>query len=64
MDDLNLATCVILASIAPDLQKQHEAMNAQDIVLNFRELFAKGNHTEMFDISKELFCSKMFEGSQ
>ena len=28
MDNLNLATCVMLASMAPDLQKQHEAMNA------------------------------------
>ena len=28
MDDLELATCVMLASMAPDLQKQHEAMNA------------------------------------
>ena len=33
MDDLDLATCVMLASMAPNLQKQHEAMNAQDIIL-------------------------------
>ena len=38
-------------------------MNAQDIILNFKELFAKENCTERFDISKELFHSKMFEGS-
>ena len=27
-DDLELATCVMLASMALDLQKQHEVMNA------------------------------------
>ena len=53
----------MLASMAHDLQKQHEAMNAQDIILNLRELFAKENCIEWFDISKELFRSKMFEGS-
>ena len=38
-------------------------MNAQDIILNLRELFAKEKRIEKFDISKELFCSKMSEGS-
>ena len=28
MEDLDLATCVMLASMAPNIQKQHEAMNA------------------------------------
>ena len=63
MDDLDLATCVMLASMAPDLQKQHEAMNAQDIILNLGELFAIENRNKRFNISKELFYSKMFEGS-
>ena len=38
-------------------------MNAQDIILNLRELFTKKNRTKRFDISKEFFRSKMFEGS-
>ena len=38
-------------------------MNAQDISLNLRELFANENLIERFDISKELFRSKKFEGS-
>ena len=39
-------------------------MNAQDIILNLRELlFAKESRIERFDISKELFQSKMSEGS-
>ena len=38
-------------------------MNAQDIILNLKELFAKENRTKRFDISKELFHSKIFQGS-
>ena len=38
-------------------------MNAHDIILKLRELFAKENYIERFDISKELFYSKMLEGS-
>ncbi|XP_021298054.1 uncharacterized protein LOC110427022 [Herrania umbratica] len=63
MDDLDQATYVMLASMAPDLQKQHEAMNALDIILNLREMFDKESCTERFDISRELFRCKMFEGS-
>ncbi|XP_017972514.1 PREDICTED: uncharacterized protein LOC108661136 [Theobroma cacao] len=63
MDDLDQATCVMLASMAPDLQKQHEAMNVLDIILNLREMFDKESHKERFDISRELFRCKMSEGS-
>ncbi|WRX25990.1 hypothetical protein QQP08_018477 [Theobroma cacao] len=63
MDDLNQATCVMLANMASNLQKQHEAMNALDIILNLREMFDKESHTERFDISRELFRCKMFEGN-
>ena len=45
IEDLDLATCVMLENMVLDLQKQHEAMNAQDITLNFRELFSKENQT-------------------
>ena len=38
-------------------------MNAHDIILNHREMFAKENCIERFDISKELFRNKMFESS-
>ncbi|XP_017980994.1 PREDICTED: uncharacterized protein LOC108663020 [Theobroma cacao] len=34
MDNLNQATCVMLANMASDFHKQHEAMNALDIILN------------------------------
>ena len=38
-------------------------MNALDIILNLKELFAKKNRPKRFDIFKELFRSKMSEGS-
>ena len=51
----------MLVSMTPALQKQHEAMNAQDIILNLRELFIKENCNKRFNIFKELFRSKMSE---
>ncbi|XP_017979810.1 PREDICTED: uncharacterized protein LOC108662764 [Theobroma cacao] len=64
MDDLDQATCVMLASMTQDLQKQHEAMDALNIILKFREMSDKENRTERFDISKELFRCKMSKGSR
>ncbi|XP_017970379.1 PREDICTED: uncharacterized protein LOC108660639 [Theobroma cacao] len=63
MDDLDQATYMILASMAPDLQNQHEAMNALDITLNLKEMFNKKSHTERFDILREFFRCKMSEGN-
>ncbi|XP_017976437.1 PREDICTED: uncharacterized protein LOC108661952 [Theobroma cacao] len=63
INDLDQATCVMLASTALDLQKQHEDMNALDIILNLREMFDKESRTERFDFLRELFRSKMLEGS-
>ncbi|XP_017984311.1 PREDICTED: uncharacterized protein LOC108663605 [Theobroma cacao] len=63
MDDFDQATCVMLASIASDLQKQHKAMNALYIILNLREMFSKENRTKRFNISRELFRCKMSEAS-
>ena len=34
-----VATCLMLASMSPDLQKQHEHMNAQEILVHLQELF-------------------------
>lgn len=63
LDDLDLATCIMLASMTPELQKQHETMNGREIIQNLRELFDKESRTERFDISKELFHCKLPEGS-
>ncbi|XP_021293401.1 uncharacterized protein LOC110423508 [Herrania umbratica] len=46
-----------------ELQKQHEHMDVQSMILHLRELFDKEGYTERYEISKELFRCKMAEGS-
>ncbi|XP_017970424.1 PREDICTED: uncharacterized protein LOC108660677 [Theobroma cacao] len=62
-DDNDQAACVMLDSMTPELQKQHEHMDVQSMILHFRELFDKEGRTERYEISKELFRCKMAEGS-
>ena len=38
-DAEEVATCLMLASMSLDLQKQHEHMNAQEILVHLQELF-------------------------
>ncbi len=61
--DDELATCIMLASMSSELQKQHEAMDAYTIIYHLRELFDEQARTERFDISRSLFRSKMQEGT-
>ena len=52
-----------LASMTPELQKQHEHMDAPTILLHFKELFEKQSRTERYEISKALFRYRMVEGT-
>ncbi|XP_074574077.1 uncharacterized protein LOC141830571 [Curcuma longa] len=61
--DSELASCIMLASMSPDLQKQHEHMDAYTIVFHLRELFDEQARSERFDVSKLLFRSRMQEGT-
>ncbi|XP_074585271.1 RNA polymerase II C-terminal domain phosphatase-like 2 isoform X1 [Curcuma longa] len=61
--DSELASCIMLASMSPELQKQHEYMDAYTIIYHLRELFDKQAKSERFEITKLLFHSKMQEGS-
>ncbi|XP_042415804.1 RNA polymerase II C-terminal domain phosphatase-like 2 isoform X1 [Zingiber officinale] len=63
MIDSELASCIMLASMSPELQKQHEHMDAYTIVYHLRELFDEQARIERFEVSKLLFGSKMQEGS-
>ncbi|XP_021277863.1 uncharacterized protein LOC110411853 [Herrania umbratica] len=54
-DDDNQAECVMLANMTPELQKQHEHMDVQSMILHLRELFDKEGRIEKYEISKELF---------
>ena len=45
--------------MTPQLQKAHEEMDAQSMILHLRELFDKQGRTKRYETSKELFCYKM-----
>ena len=39
MDDNVISTCIMLASMSPELQKQHKVMTAHVIIVHLKELF-------------------------
>ena len=63
MDDSIIGACIMLASMSPGLQKQHEAMTTYDIVAHLKELFHEQARSERFEVSKMLFRSRMQEGT-
>lgn len=63
LDAANVAQCVMLASMTPELQKQHEKMDAPTILIHLQELYDVQGRTARYDISKELFQCRMAEGS-
>ena len=54
---------IMLASMSPELQKQHEAMTVFDIVVHLKELFPEQARSERFQVSKMIFRSRMQEGT-
>ncbi|XP_074326763.1 uncharacterized protein LOC141664708 [Apium graveolens] len=58
IDEENVIQCIMLASMNPELQKQHEHMDAYTILVHDVE-----GMTARYEISKELFRSKMAEGT-
>ena len=50
-----MATCLMLASMSPELQKQHEHMTAQEILMHLQELFGSQSRHERYQTSCELF---------
>ncbi|KAL8147689.1 hypothetical protein AgCh_005133 [Apium graveolens] len=63
IDDANVAQCIMLASMNIELQKQHEHMDAHTILMHLQELYDVAGRTTRYEISKELFGCRMFEGS-
>ena len=55
--------CIILASMSNELQRQHESMDTQSILLNLKELYGEQSRTARYEISKQLFHARMTEGS-
>ncbi|XP_031278660.1 uncharacterized protein LOC116137110 [Pistacia vera] len=47
-----------------ELQKQHENMDAQAIILHLKELYETNARHERYEVSKALFRSQMTKGAQ
>jgi hypothetical protein len=63
VDDNEQAACVMLVSMSPEFQRQHENMDVHTIIMHLKELFYKANKTERYETFKELLCCKMTESS-
>ena len=61
-DSLDVS-CLMLATISPDLQKQYEHADAHTMIEGLRGMFQNQARTERFNISKSLFACKLQEGS-
>ncbi|KAL2492489.1 Retrotransposon protein [Abeliophyllum distichum] len=62
-DDKNTATCVMLAAMSLELQKQHEGMDAYTTIFHLKELYDEQSRTEWYETSKKLYRCMMAEGS-
>ncbi|KAK8554244.1 hypothetical protein V6N13_073172 [Hibiscus sabdariffa] len=63
MDDMLDVSCLMLATMSPELQKQHEDMNAYDMIQNLKEIYEGQARKQSYETSKALFQCKMSEGS-
>ena len=61
--DNDTVVCIILTSMSSELQKQHEYMNAYDIMVHLQELFGARSRSKKYEISKELFTCRMAKGT-
>ena len=64
LDDADSVQCLMLASMTPMLQKQHENMDASSIILHLKELYETNARHERYKVSKALFGSRLTEGAQ
>ncbi|KAK8610699.1 hypothetical protein V6N13_081855 [Hibiscus sabdariffa] len=55
--------CLMLATMTPELQKQHEYMVAYEMIQNLKEIYEGQARQERYETSKALFQCKMSEGS-
>ncbi|KAK9025004.1 hypothetical protein V6N11_064905 [Hibiscus sabdariffa] len=63
MDDMVDFGCLMLATMTPELQKQHENMVAYEMIQNLKEIYEGQARQERYETSKALFQCKMSEGS-
>ncbi|WJX77911.1 hypothetical protein P8452_61179 [Trifolium repens] len=63
VEDANEAACLMLATMNSELQKQHENMNAVEMIEHLKTLYAEQARHERFEVSKSLFQCKLSVGS-
>ncbi|KAK8632895.1 hypothetical protein V6N13_073274 [Hibiscus sabdariffa] len=63
MDDMVDVGCLMLATMTPELQKQHENMVAYEMIQNLKDIYEGQARQERYETSKALFQCKMSEGS-
>ena len=56
-------TCIMLATMEPELQKQMEDMEAYDVIVHLKEMFQVQARHERFAVTKEINSCKMALGS-
>ncbi|KAK8686028.1 hypothetical protein V6N13_125056 [Hibiscus sabdariffa] len=63
MDDMVDVGYLMLATMTPELQKQHEDMVAYEMIQNLKEIYEGQARQERYETSKALFQCKMSERS-
>ncbi|XP_031280246.1 uncharacterized protein LOC116138702 [Pistacia vera] len=63
LDGADIVQCILLASLTPDMQEQHENMDVYSIVTHLKELFQKRAKHECYKVSKALYRCRMSEGN-
>jgi hypothetical protein len=62
LDDTLNVSCLMLLSMSSELQKQHENMDAYDMIMSLKSMFENQARIERYKMSKILFASKLAEG--
>jgi hypothetical protein len=62
-DDALNVSCLMLARMSPDLQKQYKHVDAYTMIQGLRGMFENQARAERYNISKALFACKLAEGS-
>ena len=56
-------SCLMLATMSPELQRQYEALDAHTIITGLRNMFEDQARAERFNTSKSLFACRLAEGN-
>ncbi|KAK8670847.1 hypothetical protein V6N13_037461 [Hibiscus sabdariffa] len=63
LDDMLDASCLMLVTMSPELQKKHEDMNVYNMIENLKQIYEGQARQERYETFKALFHCKMSEGS-